>query len=325
MSELRWNPICREWTVTATHRMDRTLLPPREYCPLCPTKKGGFTTEIPRENFEIVVFENRFPSFKIPPPKIEAESIDLHPVKESRGVCEVVVYSPEHHGSMATLSHEQIVNLIRVWRDRYEELGRKKEIEYVLIFENKGEEVGVTLHHPHGQIYAFPYLPPIPERELSSARDYRKKNDGKCLFCDVLRIEESEGSRVVASNKDFTAFLPFYARYPFEVHIYSRHHRSSLSDLTAEEDQNLASILQKVVRGYDALFETSFPYLMILHQDPVKGKRGLNHLHFEFLPPVRDMGKLKFLAGCEQGAGTFINDSIPEEKAMQLRRKIPQN
>ena len=186
------------------------------------------------------------------------------------------------------------------------------------------DRVGVTLHHPHGQIYAFPYLPPVPARELGSAREYHEKN-GRCLFCDILKTEEDNGSRIVASNESFTAFVPFYARYPFEVHIYSRRHCSSLSDLTVAEDQYLADILQKVVRGYDALFEAPFPYLMILHQDPVKGERGLNHLHFEFLPPLRDKGKLKFLAGCEQGAGTFINDSIPEEKALQLRHKIPKD
>ncbi len=320
MSEMRWDPIRQEWIITATHRMDRTFLPPAEYCPLCPTKEGGYPTEIPRDDFDIVVFENRFPSFKFPPAKPDIGKTVLHKVEPAAGVCEVVVYTPEHRGNLGTLSPDKVVNLIKVWRDRYMKLSKLEKIEYVLIFENRGEEVGVTLHHPHGQIYAFPYIPPVPEQELIAAGNYRE-NTNRCLFCDVLKTEEDDGRRVVYSNNDFTAFVPFCARYPFEVQIYSRKHRPSLLELTTKEIFSLAEMLQKTVIAYDALFARPFPYIMVIHQEPSKQSTGLGHLHFEFYPPLRDKNKLKYLAGCEQGAGTFINDSLPEEKAAQLRQK----
>ena len=323
MSELRWEPIKREWIVTATHRMDRTFLPPPEYCPLCPTTPGGFPTEIPRDDFEIVVFENKFPSFKLPPAEPEVDSLPEHPVLPAKGVCEVVVYTSEHQGGLATLSRSQILNLVRVWRDRYEELGQKQEVEYVLIFENRGEEVGVTLHHPHGQIYAFPYVPPVPAREFQAARAHQEET-GQCLFCSVVETEAREQVRVIHANDSFVAFVPFAARYAFEVHLYAKRHCLSLAHLTNAEESDLAEMLQTIIRSFDYLFERPFPYIMVVHQEPVNNGAGLGHLHFEFYPPLRDQGKLKFLAGCEQGAGTFINDSLPEAKAQQLRDALAQ-
>ncbi|MEW5785033.1 MAG: galactose-1-phosphate uridylyltransferase [Bacillota bacterium] len=319
MSELRWDPVRREWTVTATHRMGRVFLPPRDFCPLCPTVPGGFETEIPRSYFEIAVFENRFPSFQTSPPPPGVEGIPLHPVKPAFGVCEVVVYTPDHEGSLATLPGERLIQLIRVWQDRYLEIGRRDQIEYVLIFENRGAEVGVTLHHPHGQIYGFSYLPPVPAREFASARRYRSDH-GRCLFCDLVESEQQDGRRVIMEDAAFTAFIPFAARYPFEVHLYIRRHCASLLELTGLEISLLAASLQRLVKAFDRLLEAPFPYIMILHQEPTGKKEGLGHLHFEFYPPLRDRHKLKFLAGCEQGAGTFINDSMPEEKAAQLRK-----
>lgn len=318
MSELRWDPVRREWVIIAMHRMERTFLPPRDYCPLCPTRPGGFETEIPRRDFEIVVFENRFPSLKSLPPEPAVEFTALHLVKPARGVCEVVVYTSEHEGSMATLSPDRVKQLIRVWRDRTLELASRDEIEYILIFENRGTEVGVTLHHPHGQIYAFPYLPPVAEREIGAAREYYK-NHGRCLFCDLVGEEMKDSRRIVIENGSFIAFVPFAARYPYELHLYSKRHCSSLPDLTEEEIDRLAGLLADLVGCYDRLFNAPFPYIMVLHQEPLKEGKGLGHLHFEFYPPLRDRGKLKYLAGCEQGAGTFINDSLPEEKAALLR------
>ncbi|HOB87179.1 MAG TPA: galactose-1-phosphate uridylyltransferase [Bacillota bacterium] len=318
MSELRWDPLRREWIITATHRMERTFLPPRDYCPLCPTEPGGFATEIPRPDFEIAVFENRFPSLHRQPPAPGVQERPLNPVLPAEGICEVVVYSADHEGDLGTLPPERVEMLIRVWRDRYRELGRRENIRYVLIFENRGAEVGVTLHHPHGQIYAFPFIPPVPARELQSAREHRAQT-GRCLYCDLLAAELEEGRRLVSVNEAFAAFVPFTARYPYEVHLYARRHLVSLEELSPREISLLAGMLQRLVRSYDRLFDLPFPYIMVLHQEPTGLREGLGHLHFEFLPPLRDRGKLKFLAGCEQGAGTFINDSMPEEKAILLR------
>ena len=320
MSELSWVKLRREWVVTATHRMDRTFLPPRDYCPLCPTVPGGFETEIERAEFEIAVFENRFPSFHSNPPEPAIKGSPLFPVSEAAGVCEVVVYTPQHNGCLADLSTAQMRLLVRVWRDRYNELSARPEIQYVYIFENRGSEVGVTLHHPHGQIYAFTYLPPVLARELLSAEAYRQENIEGCLFCAVVDGEKQDERRVVLRNDSFLAFVPFAARYPYEMHLYSLEHRPSLADLNEREMDDLAAILQRLVRCYDSLFGKPFPYIMAVHQEPSKERKGLGHLHFEFYPPLRDSAKLKYLAGCEQGAGTFINDSLPEEKAAELRK-----
>lgn len=321
MSELRWNRQLGEWVVTATHRMDRTFLPPSDYCPLCPTAPGGFETEIPRSDFEIAVFENRFPSFHLTPPSPAIHGTELFKVAPAGGICEVIVYTPRHRGSLADLTPGQMDLLINVWRDRYISLVEKPGIEYVLIFENRGAEVGVTLHHPHGQIYAFPYIPPVPARELQLAHEYLNKNN-VCLFCAIKDEEIKTGCRIIMQNDSFLAFVPFAARYPYEVHIYSLEHRTSLAELSGKEISDLSHILRKMVQCYDSLFQKSFPYIMVLHQEPAKNGRGLGHLHFEFYPPLRDAEKLKFLAGCEQGAGTFINDSLPEEKAAEIRKTI---
>lgn len=320
MSQLRWNPLRREWVVTASHRMDRVLHPPKDYCPLCPTEPGGFETEIPRPHFEVAVFENRFPSLHPHPPKPAEPGTPLSPAAPAEGVCEVVVYTPEHEGSLATLPFERVVQLIRVWQDRYREISRREEIKYILIFENRGSEVGVTLTHPHGQIYAFPFIPPVPALELDSARQYRKEK-GRCLFCDLLAEELAESRRIIMESPGWVAFVPYAARYSYEVHLYSRRCLAALTELDTAEVEQLAGMLRELVAGFDRLFDRPFPYLMILHQAPTGLQAGdeRGHLHFEFYSPLRDRGKLKFLAGCEQGAGTFINDAAPEEKAARLR------
>lgn len=320
MSELRWNAVRREWVVTATHRMNRVLHPPKDFCPLCPTVPGGFETEIPRSDFEVAVFENRFPSLHLEPPAPDVAGTCLSPVAPAEGVCEVVVYTPEHDGSLATLPLERVIQLIYVWQDRYREISRREGIRYILIFENRGPEVGVTLSHPHGQIYAFPFLPPVPALELASAREYRQEK-GRCLFCDLLAEEIADGRRIILESPGWVAFVPFAARYSYEVHIYSRRCLAALTELQPAETEQLAIMLQRVVACYDRLFDAPFPYLMLLHQAPVLsgGDEERGHLHFEFYSPLRERNKLKFLAGCEQGAGTFINDAAPEEKAAQLR------
>ena len=322
MSELRWDPIQREWVITATHRQDRTYKPPRDFCPLCPTEPGGYPTEVP-ENYEIVVFQNKFPSLQPNPPEPAVEGTALHPVDLAKGVCEVVLYSSEHDSSLTEMSVEHITNLIKVWTDRYEELGSREEIKYVFIFENKGDAIGVTLQHPHGQIYAFPFIPPKVGRELNSSKEYMEET-GKCLHCDVLGEELADGRRIVAENQDFVAFIPFTARYPYEIHIYARDHRRSLLEFNEEEQRSLARILTLVISKYDNLFGFSLPYMMIMHQAPTDGQEN-NHAHFhiEFYPPNRTETKLKYLAGCESGAGTFINDTLPEQSAERLRNTPP--
>ncbi len=322
MSELRWNPLLGEWVVTATHRQDRTFHPPPDYCPLCPTQPGKMETEIPFPDFEIAVFENKFPSFHRHPPRPAVRGTKLTPVRPAQGICEVVVYSPRHDTTLAQEPVANIERLIRVWRDRYQELSQRPEIQYVLIFENKGEVIGVTLSHPHGQIYAFDYIPPIPARELQQMRRYWRHHHA-CLLCAQLAGERSQGRRVVHENDACTAVIPFYARYPYETHLLPRRHLGSLLELTDNEILLWAQALKHVLTGFDRLFNFSFPYMMLLHQSPCDGRsHPYFHFHIEFLPPYRSATRLKYLAGCESGAGTFINDTLAEEKAAELRHAI---
>ncbi len=324
MNQLRWDPTLREWVAYATHRQDRTFLPPAEYCPLCPTKPGGFPTEVPRESYEIAVFENKFPSFAPDASIPDEPGSALAPTAPGRGLCEVVLYSDDHDATLATMSERRIRNLVWVWADRYEELGALDFVDYVFIFENKGEAIGVTLHHPHGQIYGYPFIPPRPAKELSAASEYRAKNEGRCLHCDLLSQEREDARRLLVEGEHFTAFIPFYAHFPYEVHVYSRRCAPSIADLGAEERRDLASVLKRLLVGYDSLFGFSLPYMMVMHQSPTDGENyeGIAHFHIEFYPPNRTADKLKYLAGSETGAGAFIVDVFPEVTAETLRGKI---
>ncbi len=323
MNELRWDPTLREWVAYATHRQDRTFLPPAEYCPLDPTEPGGFPTEVPRESYDIVVFENKFPSFVLDAREPDEPGSALTPTAPGRGVTEVVLYSDDHGATLAGMSERRIRNLVEVWADRYRELGAREEVAYVFIFENKGEAIGVTLHHPHGQIYGYPFIPPRPKKELEAARDHREAHDS-CLHCDLLAEEHADGRRIVHKGEHFTAFVPFYAHFPYEVHVYARRCVPSIAGLDEDERRDLARALKRLLPGYDALFGFSLPYVMVMHQAPTGGRdhAGVAHFHVEFYPPNRTAEKLKYLAGSEVGAGAFIVDALPEATATELREAV---
>ncbi len=323
MSELRWNPTLEEWVITATHRQDRTFFPPPGYNPLAPTQPGGFPTEIPAPNYEIVVFENKFPSLRREAPEPSVEGTELLPVLPAQGICEVVCYTPDAEGELARLPLAKVEELVYVWADRFEELSAHDFVQYVYIFENKGREIGVTLAHPHGQIYAFPFIPPIPEKEIGAARRYFERT-GRNVFADVLEQEITDGRRIVAENAHFVAVVPFYARYPYEVHILARDDRTAISDFDAEERTALAQMLKVVMEKYNNLWDRSMPYIMLMHQRPSDGADyGFYRFHIEFYPPYRTPDKLKYLAGSEAGAGAFINDTHAEVTAQTLRETEP--
>jgi UDPglucose--hexose-1-phosphate uridylyltransferase len=325
VSELRWHPFLEQWVITATHRQDRTFLPPADYCPLCPTQPGGFPTEVPAPTYDIVVFENKFPSLQPDPPEPAVAATPLSPVEPARGVCEVVVYSPRHQDSLASMPLERIRHLARVWKDRYLELGAKDFVRYVFVFENRGEAVGVTLHHPHGQIYAFPFVPPVAEKELAASRRFHAQH-GRCLLCTELADEISDGRRIVLEGERFLAYVPFHARWPYEVTLAPRAHQSSMAEWSEEDMEDLAAVLKGLLQKYDALFAKPFPYMMVVHQAPTDGEdHRYAHLRFEFYTPHRAANRLKFLASVESGAGTFINDKLAEESAAELRRAGPES
>ncbi|MDQ3254970.1 MAG: galactose-1-phosphate uridylyltransferase [Acidobacteriota bacterium] len=322
MSELRWNPLLGEWVATATHRQQRTFLPPADFCPLCPTKPGGFPTEVPESSYDIVVFENRFPSLRPNPEPPAIEGTELYPVRPSAGVCEVVVYSPNHSSTLATEPVEQIHQLVQVWTDRFRELSELEFVDYVFIFENKGEAIGVTLHHPHGQIYAYPFTPPRVARQVEQSRAHYEKTN-RYLLTDIIDEERRDGRRIVAENSSFVAYIPFFARWPYELHIAPLRHVPALTDLKDAERKDMAAIIKAVLVAFDDLFNISFPYMMVLYQRPSDGKDyDFYGFHIEFFPPLRAANRLKYLAGSETGAGMFINDTLAEEKAAELRALV---
>jgi UDPglucose--hexose-1-phosphate uridylyltransferase len=319
MNEIRIDPVKDQKVVYAVKRQDRTYHPPKDYCPLCPTKGKGVDTEIAKNDYDIVVFENKFPSFLRQAKDVKDESC-LNSRKAAKGICEVICYSSGHDSFLEDQDLHRIENLIYVWSDRYRELQRKEYIDYVFIFENKGTEIGVTLSHPHGQIYGFNHIPPLPYKELLSSKEYFNNNH-RCIHCDILKNEISEDSRIIYRDKHFISFIPFSAQWPFEVHIYPLRHLGSINCLKSPEINSLARTLKDLILRYNRLFNRRMPYVMIAHQNPTDGKEyPYYHFHFEFYPPYRTSDKLKFLAGCELGAGMFINDTFPEEKAKMLKQ-----
>ena len=327
MLQLRYDPIKNQLVAIATKRQERTFHPPKDFCPLCPTKKGKMETEIPESDYDIVVFENKFPTFDKNPEKVDNKKINAgcdfkYELRQSKGICEVVCYTSNHDLYLEDLPLEKIGNLIKVWIDRYSNLGKKEFVKYVLIFENKGEEIGVTLSHPHGQIYAFPFIPPVILEELKSAKGFFDEKK-KCLHCQIVKRELKERSRIITANDDFVAFVPFYARWPYEAHIYPLKHLQSLCELGEGEIIALSKIIKELVNRYNKLFDFRMPYVMVIHQKPTDNENyDFYHFHFEFYPPYRTKNKLKYMAGVELGAGTFLNDTWPEEKAAELRNLI---
>ena len=300
MSELRWHPLLDEWVTVAPWRQDRTYHPPADHCPLCPTRPGKQETEIPEPDYHIAVFENRFPSYT-----------------GDQGRCEVVCYTPDHDSSLGGQTVDHIRDLIEVWRDRTRELSRLPNVRYVYIFENRGEEIGVTLSHPHGQIYAYPFVPPVLRRELAAGARHMRKT-GRCLYCEVIEGERG-GERTVVRDERWIAFVPAFARWPYEVHIAPLRHRGALTDLDEGDDESFAQTLKNLLQKYDRLFERPLPYVMAMHQRPPGRGARHHHFHVEFYPPNRSRDKLKYLAGSEIGAGAFILDARAEDTAAELR------
>jgi len=311
--ELRLDPILREWIIVSGERERRPVLP-KGSCPFCP---GG--EETPGTGWKVLSLPNRFPALLVDPPSPDVKSDGLYRCKPAKGVCDVIVYTPQHDTSLAKLSVEHIRLVIDLWTQRFEELGSRDCVKYVFIFENKGRVIGVTLDHPHGQIYAFPFIPPLIKRELSSGKRHWKRTE-KCLFCRIIEMEKKDALRMVCENEDFICFLPFFAHWPYGVHIYPKRHLQALTDLAEKERDMFALILKEVLTKFDNLFGVSFPYMMVLHQRPTDGRLyPYYHLHVEFYPPYREKDKIKYFASVETGAGTVTFDYRPESKAKELR------
>jgi UDPglucose--hexose-1-phosphate uridylyltransferase len=306
-AELRHDALLDEWVVVATHRQKRTHLPAARDCPLCPSSQDTLT-EIPASAYDVVVFQNRFPSLPA-----------AAPGEPPRGSCEVICYSSDHDVTFAGLDVVRLRTIADALLSRSEALATEPGVAYVLPFENRGEEIGVTLHHPHGQIYAYPYVPARVARLAASVAAHRQRT-GACLGCDLVSDELADGRRVVVAGRHAVAYVPFAARWPFELHVVPRRHATSLSELTGEELDELVALQADALFRLDSVFGGVVPYMAGWLGAPVAEGSEPLHLRLEIVSPRRDAAKIKHLAGSETLAGAFINDVRPEEAAERLRR-----
>ncbi|MGW2117503.1 galactose-1-phosphate uridylyltransferase [Streptomyces zhihengii] len=303
-SEIRHDALLGDSVAVASHRQGRTYHPPADECPLCPSRDGRLS-EIPDTDYDVVVFENRFPS-----------------LAGERGRCEVVCFTSDHDASFADLSEEQAGLVLEAWTDRTAELAAVPGVEQVFCFENRGAEIGVTLQHPHGQIYGYPFTTPRTALMLRSAADHRAAGGGN-LFDEVVAREREEGSRVVLEGEHWIAFVPYAAHWPYEVHLYPKRRVPDLRALDGAARTEFPQIYLELLRRFDRIFgdaEPPTPYIAAWHQAPftAPGRDGFA-LHLELFTIRRTSGKLKFLAGSESGMSVFINDVPPEAAAGRLR------
>ena len=313
MAELRWHPLIEDWIMIASHRQNRPQMP-KDWCPFCPG-----SGKVP-DNFDVYEYDNDFPALSQNPPAPDDVATDFFKVKPAYGKCEVILYSPNHTITLPELPVDHIGKLVDLWVERFNAIKADEKIKYVFIFENRGEAVGVTMPHPHGQIYGYSVTPKKIQLELDSSKKYYDKN-GKCLFCDMLENETKEQDRIIFENEHFTVFLPFFCEYPYGVYIMPKRHVGTIAEFTDAEKLDLAKTLKETSGMLDSLFDIKFPYMMCMHNAPVNSEDTSKHYHFhvEFFPPMRSADKIKFNASSETGCWAHCNPTAPEEKAKELR------
>jgi UDPglucose--hexose-1-phosphate uridylyltransferase len=318
-TQARYDALLDEWVYIAAHRQTRTHLPSADQCPLCPTT-AEFAGEVPAAAYDVAVFENRFPSLAEDVPEVEptVDGEELFPRRKGTGRCEVVCFTSDHNASFKTLTPQRVRTVVEAWADRTAALSAMPDVEQVYVFENRGREIGVTLPHPHGQIYGYPAVTPRTRRQLDSVRAYFAKT-GRNLYADLLDAEIKAETRVVARTEHWTAFVPVAARWPLEVHLYPHRRVPDLPALSDAERADFCGIYLEVLRRLDGVYGLEMPYIAAWHQAPVRADRELAHLHLELFTSRRAPGKLKYLAGSESGMGAFINDITPEDAAAMLR------
>lgn len=337
--EMRLDPLTGQWIPMASHRMHRTHLPSADTCPLCParpdTSASGYSDgEVPDTDYDVVVFENRFPAL-LQLPDLGTDSswlVDdepLWPARPAAGRCEVVCFSAEHDASFADLAPARVRTIIEAWADRTRELSALPGIEQVFCFENRGREIGVTLPHPHGQIYAFPFVTPRTQLMLHQAQAHYHRT-GRSLLRDVLDAERRAGTRVILESEHWTAYVPAAARWPVEVHLAPHRDVLDIPALTGAERDDLAQVYPELLRMLDRYFvdpatgaAMPLPYIAGWHQAVVGEGRDLGRLHLQVFSVLRAPNKLKYLAGVESGMGAWISDTTPELIAARLREVAP--
>jgi UDPglucose--hexose-1-phosphate uridylyltransferase len=329
--EKRWHPLLQEWVILAATTSDRpwsgdtvkaagTDSPEFDpKCYLCPgvTRASGEKNPDYKEPF---AFTNDFASFSMDAPDVHRNDF-FEKAEPVHGCCRVICFTPKHNLTMAELSVSEIEAIVRLWQKEYVTLGSNPKIENILIFENKGKVIGVSNPHPHGQIYATNFVPKICKCQLDSFIQYRKEHKSDLLI-DLIKHELDYGKRIICENKHFVAFIPFFARFVYEVYLVPKRHVSSINDLNEEETKAYAEIHHTLIVKFDNLYDISFPNITMLQNAPTDGKpeSAAFHFHTEFYPPMRSPDKLKYLAGFESGGGNIINPVKPEEAAERMRK-----
>lgn len=327
--ELRRDPLTGDWVAIAAHRMNRTFLPPADANPLAPARPGApyQDGEIPDTDYDVVVFENRFPSLLAVPGVVDeptaADGEELWTLRPAAGRCEVVCFSSDPTQSLRTVGPRRMRTIVEAWADRTEALGALPGIEQVFVFENRGKEIGVTLHHPHGQIYALPYLAPRTAAMVAQAQTHHDAT-GRLLGRDLLDAELRAGTRVVLESEHWVAYVPFAARWPVEVHLAPRRDVPDLPALTDAERADLGDVYLELLRRLDLFFVDDesaipLPYIAGWHQAPVHDGREVSRLFLQVFSVLRAPNKLKYLAGIESGLGAWVNDTTPERIAARLQ------
>ena len=328
--EERWHPLREEWVIVAAHRQGRPwsgetvesgARPLHEYvedCYLCPGNVRVSGERNPPYQ-SIFIFDNDHPSVGLNAPTDLAPAPGIYSNRPARGIARVVCYTPRHDLSLAELEPARIENLLAAWQSQYVDLGGREGIDHVLVFENKGEAVGVSNPHAHCQIYATNFVFKTIETEAAVSHQYLSRNN-RPLFQDIIATEQRDGRRVICENETAIAFLPYFARYAYEVFVAPKRTHPHLAALSDVEAQGFAAVLRDVLVRFDNLWRRPFPYVMTLHQAPTdEGDYRSFHFHIEFHPPLRKPNLLKYLAGPEIGGGNFLSDTSPEEKAEELR------
>lgn len=328
--EERWHPLRREWVILAAHRQDRpwvgetveapaAALPPHDpSCAFCPrnTRAGGQRNDDYRK---LYVFDNDHPCAGPDAPADLATPAGIYRNRPARGAARIVCYTPRHDLTLAELAVDEIESLLRCWGEQYRELGSRSEVAHVLIFENKGEVVGVSNPHPHCQIYATNFVFTTIDNEARFCREHLARQ-GTTLWDDILRSEREDGRRIVDENEHAIAFVPYFARWAYETFVGPKRSVPSLCELDDGERTDLAAVLRNVLVRFDNLWRMSFPYVLVPHQAPTDGSDHAGFgFHIELHPPLRKPGLLKYLAGPEIGGGSFLSDTCPEEKACELQ------
>jgi len=314
MAELRYNPLTIDWLMVASHRQSRPQMP-KDWCPFCPG-----SGKVPDEGFTVLRYPNDFPALSVSPPEPDAVESAFYPTAPAYGRCEVLLYSPEHRKTLRELSDAHMHKLAGMWLETFRDMAADEKIKYVFLFENRGEPVGVTMPHPHGQAYGYPFVPKRLALETESAQTHLKQT-GHCLFCDLLLEELSDGRRIIFRNEHFTVFLPFFAPVAYGIHIISNRHVQDIGAMEPEEIASLGETVRDCAGMLDCLFDSDFPYMMCMHNAPVNSGNFSDsfHFHIEFYPPMRSAEKQQFFASSETGAWAWCNPTCPEEKAAELR------